>query len=439
MHENTRPWTEHDLHHNVIDLKPSATLWINERSKKLSSEGRTIYRLGLGQSPFPVPPGVVAALSVCSHEKDYLPVLGLPALREAVRDRIERFEGIKRSADDVIIGPGSKELIYMVQLALNARLILPSPSWVSYAPQSMLLGRDVSWIETSWAQGLRLRPEEVETACLAYPGERLIFILNTPNNPTGISYDETELRAFAEVFRRFSVLVISDEIYSETHFEAGHISIARYYPEGTIISNGISKWAGAGGWRLGWICAPQELSWLIKAMARIASETFTSVSAPIQYAAILATEDSLEMENYLKKSQKLLGRLCEISTQRLQKANIEVCESSGGFYLFISLENYREQLMSRGISTGLDLAQTLLDEISVACLEGSHFGRGPEELSLRLALVDFDGSSALEAIDGSEHITVMMLDRVIEAHCSKVIYAIELMCSWLKDLSHDQR
>ena len=428
----TRSWNEQDLQAKVLNLKPSATLWINERSAQLASEGHMIYRLGLGQSPFPVPNEVVTALIEYAQEKDYLPVRGLPELRQAVCDRIKRFENLERSAQNVIIGPGSKELIYMVQMSLKARLILPSPSWVSYAPQASLTDRKVSWINTTWQEGLRLNAKHLEEACSAHQGERLILVLNTPNNPSGVTYDESELRSFADVFRRYSVLVISDEIYSETHFQGAHISIARYYPEGTLISNGISKWAGAGGWRLGWLSAPTELTWLIEAMGKIASETFTAVSAPIQYAAISATKDTPTLSSYLLACQKILGELSCQAVERLHKVEVKVCESNGGFYLFISLEAHREKLTLRKVDSGSTLAQALLNEIGVASLEGAHFGRTPEELSLRLALVDFDGAKAIDAVNDPTYISDSRLSEVVHSHCTKVITAIDLICEWIK-------
>ena len=132
--------------------KPSATLLINERSKELISQGRKVYRLGFGQSPFPVPQNVVASLQKNAHQKDYLSVAGLPDLRCAVAAHAQKTIGLSASTDQVMIGPGSKELIFGVQLALDADLLLPSPSWVSYEPQANLIGKKVHWIDTFEAE-----------------------------------------------------------------------------------------------------------------------------------------------------------------------------------------------------------------------------------------------------------------------------------------------
>ena len=107
----------------------------------------------------------------------------------------------------------------------------------------------------------------MQALCEQDPGRPRLLILNSPGNPTGFSYSEDQLRSLAEVLRRYQVLALSDEIYSGTHFDNGHVSLARHYPEGTIISNGLSKWCGAGGWRLGYFVFPEKLDWLVDAMS----------------------------------------------------------------------------------------------------------------------------------------------------------------------------
>ena len=134
---------ELSLNLNVRGLPQSATLAINELSNQLRKDGRMIYKLGLGQSPFPVPQPVVDELKANAHQKDYLPVKGLPQLREAVADYHCRTHGICYTADDVLIGPGSKELMFLLQYTYYGDLVIPTPSWVSYAPQALIIGRQV--------------------------------------------------------------------------------------------------------------------------------------------------------------------------------------------------------------------------------------------------------------------------------------------------------
>jgi histidinol-phosphate/aromatic aminotransferase/cobyric acid decarboxylase-like protein len=270
-----------NLNLNVRGLSQSATLAINERSRELAREGREVFRLGLGQSPFPVPGPVTEGLREHAHEKDYLPVKGLWELRQAVAAYHQRAEGVNISAEDILIGPGSKELMFIVQLTYYGDLVIPTPSWVSYAPQAHIIGRHIRWVPTRPENDWRLTPEELDRLCSSDPTRPRIIILNYPSNPTGDTYTVSELRELARVARTYRVVLLSDEIYGELHHRGQHVSIARYYPEGTIISAGLSKWCGAGGWRLGTFAFPPALRWLQDAMAVVASETYTSTSAPI--------------------------------------------------------------------------------------------------------------------------------------------------------------
>ncbi len=138
--------TPASLNSNVRELQPSATLAINEQCQRLQQSGRQVYRLGFGQSPFPVPATVVKALQDNAHQKAYLPTQGLPELRQAVASYLKRTEGIECAAEQIMVGPGSKELMFLLQLTYEAQLLLPAPTWVSYAPQASIIGREVCWL-----------------------------------------------------------------------------------------------------------------------------------------------------------------------------------------------------------------------------------------------------------------------------------------------------
>ena len=206
-----------NLHLNVRGLEPSATIAINERSNELRHAGRDVIKLGLGQSPFPIPPSVVRALQENAHQKDYLPARGLPALREAVAAYHRRAQGIEAESEGVLVGPGSKELMFLLQLVHSGDLVLPSPSWVSYAPQARILGRQVHWIPTSGKGDWKMGAGQLDAFCSAAPHRPRILVINYPSNPTGATYDESELRAIAAVARRHRLIVLADEIYGETH------------------------------------------------------------------------------------------------------------------------------------------------------------------------------------------------------------------------------
>ena len=132
-----------NIQNNIKSLKTSATLAINELSKQLIEEGKEVFMFGLGQSPFPVPKVIVDELKSHAHQKDYLNVSGLLELREQVANYHSKKNHYHYDSENVIIGPGSKELIFQTQLALDCDLLLPSPSWVSYEPQAQIINKKV--------------------------------------------------------------------------------------------------------------------------------------------------------------------------------------------------------------------------------------------------------------------------------------------------------
>ena len=422
-----------NLNLNVRGLKQSATLAINERSAQMAHEGHKVYKLGLGQSPFPVPQVVVDELKVNAHQKDYLPVRGLRELRDTVADHHRRKQGIEATGQDVLIGPGSKELMFLLQLVYYGDLVIPTPSWVSYAPQAQIIGRHIRWVPTTIDNDWRLMPDELDRFCSDDPGRPRIVILNYPSNPTGDSYTVAELKQLAKVARQYKVILLSDEIYGEIHHRGQHVSVARYYPEGTIISSGLSKWCGAGGWRLGTFTFPHHLHWLLDAMAVAASETFTSTSAPIQHAAVRAFKGGIEIENYLAASRRVLRMLGNHCWKQLKNCGAIVNEPVGGFYLFPDFSPLRETLSARGISTSTELCEQLLEQTGVATLPGVEFGRPKEELTLRLAYVDFDGARALVACE-QEYEKKDLDQKFLELYCPNVVQAIDAIIGWLNQV-----
>jgi aspartate aminotransferase len=347
-----------------------------------------------------------------------------------VANHNRRLQGIDCTGQDILIGPGSKELMFLLQLVYYGDLVIPTPSWVSYAPQAQIIGRKINWIQTSVKNDWRLVPEDLDRLCHEDPSRPRIVILNYPANPTGDTYTSDELKQLAHIAREYRVILLSDEIYGELHHRGQHVSLARYYPEGTIISSGLSKWCGAGGWRLGTFTFPPNLRWLLDAMAVVASETYTSTSAPIQYAAIRAFSGGAEIEQYLRSSRRILRNLGRHIYTQLKEAGASLAHPVGAFYLFPDFSPMKDRLAARGIHDSNTLCTRLLEETGVATLPGSEFGRPASELTLRLAYVDFDGARTLAAHDEffqDRDITPAFL----EQYCPNVVNAIDAMCRWL--------
>jgi len=422
------------LNLNVRGIEPSATLEINERSKRLEAQGNKMFRMGLGQSPFPVPTLVVDALKINAYRKDYLDVKGLHQLRTAVAGFHENKDLSRFDPDNILIGPGSKELMFILMLTFYGEIILPSPSWVSYHPQAKILGRPVTFVETSFESKWKIMGEDLERLIHSQNDAHRprVVVLNYPANPDGMTYTENELRELAEVGRKHNVIFLSDEIYGMLNFEGQHLSMARYYPEGTIISSGLSKWCGAGGWRLGTFSFPSNLTRLMETMSAVASETYTSVSAPIQYAAIRAFECGISIERYLWRVRKILKALEERTVAILHEANIKVHMPDGAFYLFIDMSEYTDALKSRGINNGVELCNKLLDETGVAILPGAFFNRNREEFTARLALVNFDGAKALAKVE-TRSMDQPLPEEFIDFYCADVVEAVLRIVNWCKN------
>ena len=432
MQNNNSPF-DLSLNLNVRGMPLSATLYINELSNKLKQQGKKVYKFGLGQSPFPVPKIIVEELRVNAFQKDYQQVKGLLPLREAVADYHSRRNDLPCNADDVLIGPGSKELMFILQFVYYGEILIPTPSWVSYAPQAKIIGRQTVWVDKKESHKWLLRPEDIQRICEEDPSRPRLIIMNYPSNPTGVTYSWEELEEIAAIAKKYRVIILSDEIYGELNFNGTHTSIARFYPEGTIISGGLSKWCGAGGWRLGTFTFPKSLSALLNAMATVASETFTATSAPIQYAAIKAFKGGMEIERYLWNARKILKALGIKTHALMSDSGIECPLPEGAFYLFPNFKNYADKLRAKNIRTSMELTTRLLEDTGAALLPGNVFGRPAEELTARLAFVDFDGARALAA---AETISPedLLPENFVSLYCSYMLEGTKRIVDWVKSL-----
>ena len=402
----------------LLNLKTSATLAINELSKKLEKEGKEIFKFGLGQSPFPIPNSIVKELKKHSHQKNYLNVSGLRKLCE----EIAKYHTLKNKynyrPDNVIIGPGSKELIFQTQLVLDCDIILPSPSWVSYEPQAQILNKKIHWVNCSSENNWHLSPKELKYTCEKLKSVNKLLILNSPNNPSGTTH--SNLKDLAEIAKKYNVMVLADEIYAELDFSGKYKSITHFYPENTIISSGLSKWCGAGGWRIGSLIFPEKLSYIKDSIRTVASETFTSVSSPIQYAAIKAfTEDHSE---FLNNSRIILKTISDYIYKELLSIGIKCQKPQGGFYLICDFSEVIKK--TNEIIDGRSLCKKILNEIGFAMLPGSDFGIDNEKLISRIAFVDFDGLNALKILKKYKKTDLNIL-------CPKIVKGINKLKEWV--------
>ena len=404
---------------NILELTPSATLAINEKCKQLISEGKKVYKFGFGQSPFPVPKKIVSSLIDNAEKKDYLPMQGLPVLRASIAKNLSSLTKNNFVKENILITPGSKEGMYLMHVAFDGEIILPSSSWVSYAPQAKIANNKVHWLNTSRENNWFPTAEEIEKKAKTIGKKNILLIINSPNNPSGAVCKN--LKEIAKVAKKYKLMILSDEIYTHLSFCNKYDSISSYYPEGTLISSSLSKWCGAGGWRLGFIAAPKELSGFLSKMKVIGSETFSSVSSPIQYAAIEAY--SGDYSDYINRTKNILNSVGRYVYNRIKSNKVLVNPPQGGFYLMPEFLNSKFEDSS-------ELCDSILEETGVALLPGSSFGFEKDKMLTRLSYTDFDGKKFLENVNTTNQLE----DEVIEKYAPNIVEGTEKLSKWAKSL-----
>jgi len=384
----------------VKNLKPSSTLKINEVSKELESKGEKIFKFGFGQSPFEVPDDVVNELRNNAYQNKYLPMQGLKELRKVVAKYTSTKKNYNYNSENVIIGPGSKELMFLLHILFEGDIILPAPSWVSYAPQAILGRNKIQTIQTTRENNWFPTGTEIEEIILKDKNKNYLLFLNSPNNPSGQVCENLE--EISQIAKKYNLIILSDEIYSELSFEEGFKSIASFCPEKTIISTGLSKWCGAGGWRLGYFIIPEALTELKNSIKNLASETFSSVSAPIQYAAIAAYNNN--HNEYINDSRSILKAVGEYVFENLKSNTISINKPQGGFYLM-------PEFLTQKFSTSEEMCSNILNETGVALLPGSDFGFSKERMIARLSFTDFNGGEFMQNIKKTKKIDINSISK----------------------------
>ncbi len=401
----------------VKNLKPSSTLKINELCKDLESQGKEIFKFGFGQSPFKVPEDVISELKKNAYHNKYLPMQGLPELRSAIAKFESKKKQKKYDAANIIIGPGSKELMFLLHMIFEGEVLLPAPSWVSYKPQAILGRNKFHFIETSKEKNWFPSAESVEKIVSKDKNKNYLLFLNSPNNPCGLVCENLE--EISEVVKKYKILVLSDEIYSDLTFESDFRSLSDFCPDQTIISNGLSKWCGAGGWRLGYFVIPNQFIKLRESLKVLASETFTSVSAPIQYAAIAAFNN--DHTEYLNISKNILKSVGNYVYENLRSNKVLISKPQGGFYLM-------PEFVDKKFNNSEEMCASLLNDTGVALLPGSDFGFSKNKLIARLSFTDFDGKEFMKNLSENTKLE----NNLVNKYAPKITEGTKRLKAWVE-------
>ena len=405
---------------SILKLKESSTLVINEKSKDLIKQGKKVYQFGFGQSPFPVPNKIVETLKKNAHRKEYLPIQGLPKLREVISNYLEKKTGNNYPKENILITPGSKEAMLLMHIAFNGEIIIPAPGWVSYEPQAQIGLNKVHWIETIRANNWFPTAEQLEKKIKKIgKNKNLIFILNSPNNPSGAVCKNLE--ELAKVARKYKIIVLSDEIYTDLIFKNNYNSISKYYPELTFITGGLSKWCGAGGWRLGFLAVPKKLKDFLTSLKSLASESYSTVNTPTQFAAVEAYEGNYD--NYKDKVKGILNAIGEYVYNNLKSNKVLINPPQGAFYLMPEFKNIKYKNSSH-------LCEAILNETGIAMLPGSDFGFKPKKMLTRLSYTDFNGAEFFRNVKNYNSID----DDMIKKYAPNVAEGVSKLSNWAQNL-----
>ena len=259
----------------------------------------------------------------------------------------------------------------------------------------------------------------MENKIKSIENNNLLLFINSPNNPSGTVCNN--LQEIAEVANKYKLIILSDEIYSRLTFNGQYKSISNFYPEGTIVSTGLSKWCVAGGWRLGFFAIPNQLQNLKNSLKILCSESFTSVSAPIQYAAVEAYKG--DHSTYLNAVKKILSFTAHYVYENLKSNVINITKPEGGFYLFPEFSNAK-------FSSSSEMCKDILNKTGVALLPGSDFGMDSGRMLARLSYTDFDGANFLKNTLGSKNLNKADLEK----YAPNIVEGVSKLKGWSSSL-----
>jgi aspartate aminotransferase len=369
------------LSDRVLGIAPSPSIAANALVTELRAQGRDIINFTVGEPDFDTPQHILAAASAAMHGGDthYTATTGTLALRQAICHKLERDNGLAYGLDEVVAGCGGKHIIYhalAATLNLGDEVIVHTPYWVSYPDIARLNDATPVIIPGDETIGFKLSPEALEQAIT--PRSKWV-ILNSPNNPSGAVYNETELLALAAVLRRHPhVLIMADEIYEQfVYGDSQHVSLTRLAPDlkaRTLIVNGASKGYAMTGWRLGFGAGP---AWLIAAIGKLLSQTTTCPSSVSQAAAVAAfVGDQAPIAGMREIYQQRRERILEL----LRPINgLSFTPPDGAFYVFANVSDLMGKATESGevIQSDSQLVAYLLKEHGLATVSGAAYGMSP--------------------------------------------------------------
>jgi aspartate aminotransferase len=376
----------------------SATLAINERIEQRIRDGGDVLHLAFGEAGLPLLPSVAERLARAAPRTSYGSVVGSPEARAAAAGWYEQ-RGLPTTPEQIVFAPGSKPLIYALLMVLPGDIVIPQPSWVSYAAHAALAGKRTITVPIGPAAGGVPDPDALEEH-LAHArrdgAQRGILVLTLPDNPTGTQPPPELVERVCRIAEQHGLLVLADEIYRDlAHDVDGYRGPADYVPERSFVTNGLSKNMALGGWRIGFARVADGVlgDETRTALAGVAGAVWSALAAPMQDVAAHVLAEPDDVREHVARSRALHRAVAIGAYTEVAAAGIDCRPPSGAFYLYPDFECRRDALAEHGVTTGQLLAEHLLERDDVGVLAGEAFGDEPGGLRVRMATSLLYGSN----------------------------------------------
>src|SRR3954452_16282143 len=337
-------------------VPPSATLAINERIEQRIGAGDDVLHLAFGEAGLPLLPGLAERLAGAAGRTSYGPVAGSPEAREAAAGWYER-RGLPTTPEQVLLAPGSKPLIYALLTVLPGDIVIPQPSWVSYAAHAALAGKRVIKVPIGASAGGVPDPDALEEALKANATAG-VLVLTLPDNPTGTQPSPALVERTCAIAERHDLLIVADEIYRDlAHDVDAFRGPADYAPERSFVTNGLSKSMALGGWRIGFArMADGPLGEEARAaVAGVAGAVWSALAAPMQDVAAHVLAEPDDVAEHVARSRALHRAVATAAHERVTAAGIDAPPPPGAFSLSPDFEPKREQLPRHDVATSEQL------------------------------------------------------------------------------------
>jgi aspartate aminotransferase len=365
------------LSDRINNLSTSATLAMAAKARELRAEGKDIIGLSLGEPDFNTPDFIknAAIEAVNQNYNSYTPVDGYVELKQAVINKFKRDNNLSYTLPQIVVSTGAKQALYNIASVLlneGDEVILPCPYWVSYSDIVKLNDGVPVEVKTSIEDDFKMTAAQLEAAIT--PKTKMIWY-SSPCNPSGSVYSKAELRALADVIKKYpNVYIVSDEIYEHINFVGGHFSMAEFDDmfDRTITVNGVSKAFAMTGWRIGYIGAPD---WIARACNKIQGQITSGANCIAQRAVITALEAPASSVQYMVDEFKVRRKLILDLLNNIEGFNTN--EPEGAFYVFPDVSSFfGKSIKGKMINNATDFSLFLLEEALVATVTGDAFGDG---------------------------------------------------------------